>query len=158
MNRTEQASNAELRAAGLVPTQQRVLILASLRDRDRPISAIEIHQRTHLHGTRVGLTTIYRTLHALADAGLIHVFTRDGELTYRHCRREPHQHLVCDVCGLVLERPVDAVASWFQQVRAEADFVPDPGHSDLYGTCGACFRAQRCHHRTDGTAHDQSSG
>jgi Fe2+ or Zn2+ uptake regulation protein len=143
---------------GLVPTQQRVLILAALRDRERPASALEIHQRTRLHNSRVGLTTIYRTLHALADAGLVHVFSRDGELTYRHCRREPHQHLVCGVCGLVLERPVDAVAPWFAQVRAEADFVPDPGRSDLYGTCGACLRAQRRDHGPDGIPHDQCSG
>lgn len=146
----------ELQAAGLTATVQRRLVLSALQGREHPASAIEIHQRLRARGQRVGLTTVYRTLHALTDAGLVHVFHRNGELAYRHCRDGPHHHLVCEVCGLVTERSADAVARWLQQVRADEDFVPNPQHSDLYGVCGACLRADRCHHRPDGSHHDRT--
>lgn len=131
----------ELRDAGLVPTAGRRLVLTILEGRERPASAIEIHKQLSGRGRAVGLTTVYRTLHALTDAGLVHVFPRNGELTYRHCRHEPHHHLVCVTCGLVLERMAEAVSHWLEQVRLEEDFVPDLRHSDLYGVCGACVRA-----------------
>ncbi|MFY1692939.1 Fur family transcriptional regulator [Plantactinospora sp. WMMB782] len=133
----------ELRAAGLAPTAQRRLVLDALHGHDHPASAIAIYQRLRADGQAVGLTTVYRTLHALADAGRVHVFHRDGELTYRHCRDGPHHHLVCEVCGLVVERSGDTVTRWLQQVRADEDFVPNPQHSDLYGVCGTCLRADR---------------
>jgi Fur family ferric uptake transcriptional regulator len=140
----------ELRAAGLTATVQRQLVLGALEGRERPVTTLELHEQLRGQGRQVGLTTVYRTLHALAEAGLVHVFHRDGELAYRHCRDGPHHHLVCEACGLVVERPTQTVARWLQQVRAEEDFVPNPQHSDLYGVCGACLRADRCHHRPDG--------
>jgi Fur family ferric uptake transcriptional regulator len=129
------------RAAGLAPTARRRSVLAVLEGRDRPVSAIEIYQELRERGDPIGLTTVYRTLHALVDAGLAHAFPRGGELTYRHCHDYPHHHLVCNVCGLVIERPAEAVARWLEQVYIEADFQPDPGHSDLRGVCGPCARA-----------------
>jgi Fur family transcriptional regulator, ferric uptake regulator len=131
----------ELRAAGLAPTPGRRLVLSVLKECERPASAIGIHQHLLNRGRSVGLTTVYRTLRALADAGLVHVFHLDGELAYRHCRDRPHHHLVCVACGLVVERPTEAVARLLEQIRREEDFVPDLRHSDLYGVCGACVRA-----------------
>ncbi|MGW5366511.1 Fur family transcriptional regulator [Actinopolymorpha pittospori] len=144
--RQEDGADDELRAAGLAPTGQRRIVLAALAGRQRPVSALEIHAHLRTRGHAVGLTTVYRTLHALTDAGLVHSFARDGETTYRHCRYGPHQHLVCEVCGLVIERPVRDTASWVEQIGAEDDFVPNPQHTDLLGMCGACHRAESCHH------------
>jgi Fur family transcriptional regulator, ferric uptake regulator len=153
MTKTDHDVAGELRAAGLAATAQRQFVLDALEGRERPASAIEIYEELRRQGHPVGLTTIYRTLRALADAGLVHIFHRDGELTYRHCRELPHHHLVCEVCGLVVERPAETVARWLEQVRLDEDFVPDPQHSDLLGVCGACLRADRCHHRPDGSSH-----
>jgi Fe2+ or Zn2+ uptake regulation protein len=136
----------ELRAAGLAPTAQRRLVLTTLEGRQRPASAIEIHEDLRVRGQQVGLSTVYRTVHALAEAGLVHVFHRDSEQVYRHCRQQPHHHLVCEHCGLVVERPAEAADRWLHQVPEDEDFYPDPQHTDLYGVCGPCVRADRCHH------------
>jgi Fur family ferric uptake transcriptional regulator len=139
---------AELRAAGLAPTVGRRTVLAALEGRQRPVSAIEIHDQLRRDGHQVGLTTVYRTLHALAATGLVHVFHRDGEHTYRHCRYESHHHLICQACGLVIERPTEAVAALIEQLSAGADFLPDPQPADLVGVCGTC-RDQSHPARTD---------
>ena len=142
---------AELRAAGLTPTMQRRTILLALGGQDRPLGALEIHAALRRDGYRIGLTTVYRTLHALAAAELVHVFTRDGEQTYRYCRLGPHWHLVCECCGRVSERDAgcdnDVVDHWFDRLGAEDDFVPDPRPVDLHGVCGACHRAPSCRPR-----------
>jgi len=91
-------------------------------------------------GYRVGLTTVYRTLHALADAGLVHVFHVDGEDTYRHCRYGAHHHLICQRCHTVVERPTEELDGLIDYLRAEADFSPDPQQADLVGVCGPCQR------------------
>ncbi|MBE1603436.1 transcriptional repressor [Actinopolymorpha pittospori] len=147
----------ELRAAGLAPTMQRRVVLAAMEGRQRPVSALEVHRHLRTQGYAVGLTTVYRTLHALADAGVAHSFTRDGEQTYRHCRYGPHHHLVCEVCGLVIERPVRNTAAWMEQIGAEEDFVPNPQHSDLLGVCGACRRGDPCHHQVGGDHHNSQA-
>ena len=52
-------------------------------------------------GESVGLTTVYRHLQALADAGEVDVLrTDDGEAsTARAPREDHHHHLVCRTCG-----------------------------------------------------------
>jgi Fur family ferric uptake transcriptional regulator len=152
--RQEDRADDELRAAGLAPTVQRRVVLTALSGRQRPVSAFEIHAHLRRQGHTVGLTTVYRTLHALTDAGLVHTFARDGEQTYRHCRYGPHQHLVCEVCGLVIERPVSDAATWIERIGAEDDFVPNPQHTDLLGVCGACRRGEPCHHEPGGDHQD----
>lgn len=141
--------DAELRTAGLASTVQRRMVLGVLEGRQRPASAIDIYAHLHRDGHPVGLTTVYRTLHALAEAGLVHVFHRDGEDTYRHCRYGPH-HLICQACGLVIEHSTAEITRLLQQIQAEADFRPNPQQADMLGVCGTCHLSG-----TDNTAqHD----
>ena len=48
-------------------------------------------------GAKIGLTTVYRALQALADTGQVDVLrTDDGESVYRACASgDHHHHLVC---------------------------------------------------------------
>lgn len=131
---------SELRRVGLTATAARQAVLTSLDGFSQPASAADIHARLRREGHRVGLTTVYRTLHALTDAGLVHVFHVDGEDTYRHCRYGPHHHLICRRCRTVIERPAGELEALLDRVRADADFTPDPQQADLVGTCGACQR------------------
>jgi Fur family ferric uptake transcriptional regulator len=135
----------ELRRAGLSATTARRTVLTALHGHIRPASAAEVHAQLRRDGHRVGLTTVYRTLHALAAAGLVHVFHVDGEDTYRHCRYGPHHHLICQRCRMVIERPTGELDALLDRVLAEADFVPDPQQADLVGTCGACRRTAVSH-------------
>ncbi|HYZ56537.1 MAG TPA: Fur family transcriptional regulator [Streptosporangiaceae bacterium] len=139
---------AELRTAGLTATAQRRIVLGAVEGRERPASAIEVHDQLRRDGHRVGLTTVYRTLHALAGVGLVHAFHRNGEDTYRHCRYGPHHHLICQTCGLVIERPASEMDTLMEQIRAEADFLPDPQQADLVGVCVTCHISARYHQRT----------
>lgn len=92
-------------------------------------------------GERLGLTTVYRTLQGLADAGEVDVMRPpSGEYLYRRCGRGHHHHLVCRSCGTAVEVDGPAVESWADRVAAEHGFT-DVSHTlEIFGTCRVCAR------------------
>ncbi|WP_248963155.1 Fur family transcriptional regulator [Sphaerisporangium perillae] len=133
-------TTAQLRAAGLSPTRRRRLVLEALDRRPRPVGAHELYVELTQQGTPVGMSTVYRTLTALAAKGLLHVFVRDGETHYRLCAAGRHYHLVCRRCGLVVEH-VDEDEGWLKRIAREADFEADSPETEIHGVCGPCHRA-----------------
>ena len=84
-------------------TKQRAAVSAALNEVDEFRSAQELHDMLKHRGDSVGLTTVYRTLQSLADAGEVDALrTSEGETVYRRCSSgDHHHHLVCRVCGTV---------------------------------------------------------
>jgi Fur family ferric uptake transcriptional regulator len=102
-------------------------------------SAQELHTRLVERGTRVGLSTVYRTLQAMAEAGDLDVLRQEnGEALYRRCSGRHHHHLVCRRCGRTIEIEGTDVEVWAARMAAEHGFV-DPTHEvEVYGTCPDC--------------------
>ncbi len=123
-------------------TRQRNAVSSALAELDEFRSAQEIHEVLRRRGESVGLTTVYRTLSALAEAGEIDVLrTASGEAVYRRCGDTHHHHLVCRSCGATVEVEGPAVERWAQQVAAQHGFT-DVSHTvEVFGTCAACSRA-----------------
>lgn len=124
-------------------TRQRAAVSAALAEVDEFRSAQELHDMLKHRGDSVGLTTVYRTLQSLADAGEVDVLrTGEGESIYRRCSTDDHHHhLVCRHCGKAVEVEGPEVERWADDVANEHGFV-DVGHTvEIFGTCGEC--AQR---------------
>ena len=103
-------------------------------------SAQEIHEELRRVGEGIGLTTVYRTLQALADAGEVDVLrTGSGEAVYRRCATDDHHHhLVCRQCGKAVEIAGPAVETWAQRVADEHGFT-DLSHTvEIFGLCRDC--------------------
>jgi Fur family ferric uptake transcriptional regulator len=102
-------------------------------------SAQQIHDLLKQRGDRVGLTTVYRTLQTLADAGEVDLLrTADGESVYRQCSRGHHHHLVCRGCGRTVEVEGPAVERWAEQVAGDHGFADISHTVEIYGTCTPC--------------------
>jgi Fur family ferric uptake transcriptional regulator len=129
-----------LRAAGLSPTLRRRQVLEALDGRRRPVSAHELYVELAARGHRAGISTVYRTLAALAESGLLHVFAHEEETRYRPCTPGLHCHLVCRRCGDVQEHPAAGDVPWLNRIAAETGFSPEP-QAEVHGVCGACRRA-----------------
>jgi Fur family ferric uptake transcriptional regulator len=134
MGRLEDA----LRAAGLRATRQRLVVLAALQGRDDAVTAQDLHREVRGRRGAPGLATIYRTLAALAEAGEVDTFTREGELAYRLCGSRHHHHLVCESCGAVQEVEAAQVESWINGVARRRGFVVTGHTVDVYGLCRDC--------------------
>lgn len=121
-------------------TRQRAAVAAALEEVDEFRSAQDLHDILKHRGDSVGLTTVYRTLQSLADAGEIDVLrTGDGESVYRRCSGGGHHHhLVCRACGKAVEVEGPAVEKWADTIAAEHGFV-DVAHTvEIFGTCADC--------------------
>jgi Fur family transcriptional regulator, ferric uptake regulator len=102
-------------------------------------SAQEIHALLSRAGDRVGLSTVYRTLQALADAGEIDSLrTESGENIYRRCSATHHHHLVCRSCGATVEVEGPAVEKWTRSVAAAHGYREVSHTLEIFGTCGDC--------------------
>jgi len=121
------------------PTRQRRAVAACLGSFDDFRSAQDIHDLLRRNGQTVGLSTVYRTLQALADSGEVDVLrTEDGEAIYRRCSTSHHHHLVCRVCGRTVEVEGPTVERWADTVAGEHGFT-DVSHTlEIFGTCPDC--------------------
>jgi Fur family ferric uptake transcriptional regulator len=124
------------------PTRQRTAVAEALARSEGFASAQTLHDALRHDGHPVGLTTVYRHLQALADAGEVDVLrTADGESVYRACTADDHHHhLVCRSCGATVEVTGPAVEAWADAVAREHGFS-DVSHTvEIFGTCTSCAR------------------
>jgi len=125
--------------AGLRSTRPRASIVAALKKTGKPVTAQALHARLSRRRSGPGLATVYRTLQALAQAGLARTFPAgEGELAYKLCDPEHHHHLVCERCGLVVEIPSCEVEKWAGQVARRRGFRVRSHQADIYGLCPRC--------------------
>ena len=112
-----------------------------LRDADGFRTAQELYDALRHRGESVGLTTVYRHLKVLADAGEIDVVHRpDGEAQYRLCAvadtdDEHHHHLVCRECGRSVEVEGPEVEAWAERVARAAGYTAVTHTVEVFGLC-----------------------
>jgi Fur family ferric uptake transcriptional regulator len=124
-------------------TRQRSAVLALLGEVEEFRSAQHLHDLLRHRGTSIGLTTVYRTLQSLADAGEIDVMRPPGgDHLYRRCSSgRHHHHLVCRECGRTEEVAGPDVEHWAETVAADHGFA-DVSHTlEIFGTCTGCRTA-----------------
>ena len=120
-------------------TRQRTAVDAILAGRDDFRTAQTIHDDLRRLGERVGLTTVYRTLQAMTEAGELDVLrTADGETAYRRCSTGHHHHLVCRSCGRTVEVSGPAVEKWANAVAEQHGFRDVSHDLEIFGTCENC--------------------
>ena len=120
-------------------TRQRRAVAAVLDELDGFASAQQIHELLDKRGEHVGLSTVYRNLQALVEAGNVDALRGDdGETRYRQCSSGHHHHLVCRACGRTVEVEGPTVEQWADRVADEHRFT-DVSHTlEIFGTCSNC--------------------
>ncbi|MCW2495581.1 transcriptional repressor [Jatrophihabitans sp.] len=122
-------------------TRQAAAIEDTLREADGFRTAQELFDELRRRGDSVGLTTVYRNLNLLVEAGLADVVHReDGESQFRLCGHsaaagEHHHHIVCRVCGRSVEVAGPEVEAWADRVAAAAGYTQISHTVELFGLC-----------------------
>ena len=133
---------AEPRPHGAVrATRQGAAVQAVLAGSTSFQSAQDLHAELRRRGESVGLTTVYRHLQMLTDAGAVDALhTPEGETVYRLCGSDSHHHhLVCRRCGRTVEiEGRDEVEQWAQRVAETEGFVDVDHTIEVFGTCAEC--------------------
>ncbi|MGG7643380.1 iron response transcriptional regulator IrrA [Rhodovulum sp. YNF3179] len=98
-----------LRSAGLRPTRQRMSLAALLvgDGQNRHVTAESLYDASRSAGEGVSLATVYNTLRAFCDAGLIKEVTVDGNKSYFDTRIDDHPHFFWEDTGALTDAPQD---------------------------------------------------
>jgi Fur family transcriptional regulator, ferric uptake regulator len=131
--------SALLTEKGLRVTKQRLEVLAELaRERD-DVTAQALWRRLRERDSSTGLATVYRTLAALSEKGVIDSLSHHGtELCYRLCSDAHHHHLTCSSCHRVVEVEQCGLGSWLDEVSSRHGFVATDHRVEITGLCEAC--------------------
>jgi Fur family iron response transcriptional regulator len=91
------------------PTRQRVALAALLvgDGENRHVTAESLHSAAQEAGEAVSLATVYNTLRAFCDVGLIHEITVDGSRSYFDTRLDDHPHFYWEEEGRLTDAPAD---------------------------------------------------
>ena len=107
-----------LTGAGLRPTRQRMTLATLLigDGQNRHVTAEMLHDAAARGPDSVSLATVYNTLKAFCEAGLMTEVTVDGARSYFDTRTDDHPHFFWEDDGRLTDAPAD-------QVKVEA--LPD---------------------------------
>ena len=102
---------AWLARADLRPTRQRVLLASLLvgDGEDRHVTAEWLHDAARRTGEGVSLATVYNTLRAFTEAGLVQEITVDGTGSYFDTRLDDHAHFYWEGGGELTDAGGDGV-------------------------------------------------
>jgi len=125
-----------------VTTARRAVLEEFLHCREQHPSVEELAERIHRRYPDIHLSTVYRNLGRLEEAGVLaRVRVGDGPASY-HLSTDVHDHAVCERCGVVLHLPPQVMAELAELLDVELGFVLSPSHVTLRGACDSCRRRQ----------------
>lgn len=106
---TEDRSTDWLIRGGLRPTRQRLALAALLvgDGEDRHVTAESLYAAAVQAGEPVSLATVYNTLRAFCDAGLMQEVVVDGSKSYFDTRIGDHPHFYWEDSAALTDAPAD---------------------------------------------------
>lgn len=124
-------------AGGRLTEPRRAVIEALLSGSNHP-TADDLAAQVAQHHPTVHRSTVYRTLEALSDLGIVdHVHLGHGRAVY-HLTDDTDLHLLCEHCGVVAHVDAEVLADSRRAIAARTGFLLDPGHFALPGICASC--------------------
>ena len=109
-----------------------------VRRSESHLTAGEIFERVRRHDPHIGYGTVYRTLHLLAEHGLIQELTFADQASRYDGRVERHDHVHCQACGVLLDVDVPVALMAMHVASEQSGFHIDSHHTVFLGTCPTC--------------------
>jgi Fe2+ or Zn2+ uptake regulation protein len=131
---------ALLRSKGERMTAPRRAVLTVLSSATGHLSMEEIVTAVAESAPSVHRASVYRTLVALSDLGVVqHVHLGHGATAYHLTGAEgPHLHAQCRRCGAIQDLPNDLLSEVARRMGAAHGFELDATHVALSGLCADC--------------------
>ncbi len=127
-----------LRAAGYRVTPQRLMIHRTLVELGRHVDAEELLAAAGERLPNVSLPTVYASLDALEEAGLVRrVAAGRGRALY-DARPVDHHHLVCRRCGAVEDLDASVPLDRALASARKRGFAADGAEVVVHGLCASC--------------------
>lgn len=126
---------------GIRMTTQRSAILEEVQNAEKHLTAGELFERVRRNYPTIAYGTVYRTLHFLAERGLIQEFPFGDQASRFDKRTDRHDHVHCTVCGELMDVDVP-IAILARQVAADQTGYVIQEHQTVFsGVCPKCQQA-----------------
>ena len=127
-----------LRKHGLRATTPRRIIVETLLGEGNHVTAESLTAKVQARAPELNKATVYRTLEALEALGVVNRMPCDQGPAQWHLADHAHQHLVCSICGDVLEISSKEFDRLRRALAAAYGFEADMRHIAIAGACRRC--------------------
>jgi Fur family peroxide stress response transcriptional regulator len=119
-------------------TRQRQVVLDILRSTDTHPTADWVYERARQVIPNISLGTVYRLLNRLHEEGMVAQLDAGSRKARFDGNPGNHQHIVCDICGRIVDVPdvIDAQAA--QRIEQLTGFRVSTHRVDWFGVCPEC--------------------
>lgn len=119
-------------------TTQRAIIQAEVEAATGHLTAGEIYERVRRQYPSIAYGTVYRTLHLLAEHGLIQELTFADQASRFDRRVERHDHVHCTTCGVLMDVDVPVALLAAHVAEEQSGFTVTSHHTLFAGICPSC--------------------
>jgi len=136
----EQKFGDFLKSRGLKFTPERRSIVRSVFSFHEHFDVEVLYESLRKKGEKTSLATMYRTIPLLVESGMIkEAIHRQGNVTYeRIYGHKHHDHLVCVVCGRIIEFFDEDLEKRKEEVCNIYGFEPTEHRLTVTGVCSEC--------------------
>lgn len=130
-------------------TKARNMIISILsQDKDRAFSAEELHEACGAE-LQIDLSTVYRTMHTLAESGFVTKSIHpDGKAYFQRASQQGthhHHRIVCSKCKASADIAVCPLHDLEEQIFSETGFTMTSHSIELTGLCPTCKAESEAH-------------
>ncbi len=131
-----------LQRRGLKRSRQRDAIVDAFFAMSGHVPIDRLVERVHQADGHVSVATVYRTMKLLAECGLaVQRRFDDGQTSYETSSRrrsDGHDHLICTLCGRIVEFESERVSALQLRLARRHGFEVERRRVELYGRCADC--------------------
>ena len=122
--------------------QRRAILNGIIKSEGSHLTAEELYDLVKIDCPEIGLATIYRTVQLLEEMNVIRKLDLDDGCSRYELNHEDenhqHHHLICNVCGNVLEVQGDLLEELESIVEKKYNFKIKDHSLKFYGLCEKC--------------------
>jgi Fur family transcriptional regulator, ferric uptake regulator len=124
---------------GLKHSRQREVVAEAFYRMGGHISVDALVTRVRQLDPHVSVATVYRTMKLLAECGLaVARQFEDGRTRYEPAPVHHHDHLICKLCGRIVEFENPQIEELQVGVARSHGFEVESHRFELYGRCASC--------------------
>ena len=135
------AATARLREHGYRITPQRQAVLREVIRTEGHITPQDVARRVQRRMPAVNVSTVYRTLAMLEEAGIVRHAHLERGAEYHRTEDARHVHLTCARCGAEDDLSMREAEQLERVIHRHRGFRPDLTHFAISGLCASCGAA-----------------
>ncbi len=130
---------------GLAATHQRAVIYDAIMQTHGHPSPEDIFERVRQQVPSMSLATVYKTIHAFIDAGIIHEVSLHSGTLRVDGNSEPHHHVVCTKCRAIFDVDDESIGPLSVRGRVPKGFKVQRLSLEIQGLCEHCAAKSSTH-------------